>query len=571
MAQRGGPGTGGGPAARRPAAGKGGKAKAYVKATVRLIAAPGGSTKLLNALLKGYCQGFTPTEDGMGRSFTLEKSKAGKMLGAIRKIWTEEQVSVQFIENGAEIQVQPQIVEARPNAKAQAVVGRLRAKHGIAAPQPQQGQGPVRGQVGRSAQGQQRAERQARQTHGIPEPAKAPKQAWGWKDGSRTDHELGEDEELPDGELGDEGEGEEEEPEEAPEERAKSSFDNRLSEALAAQRAVPPKQKGPSAPQSPRAAAAAASKRPAGGTGFFGDDAMEVVESASLWPFAGTPYRPEDEGKLDGEIGKVKKFQHGKQKITLGVDSNRRYVVSPDRPRGGWVAMRLTETFGQSIEVGFSPEYGNAVAQIKRYERAAAQRIVDARKAKAPAPAPAPARIPASAPTPAPAPVRAKVPAPVKAPTPAAAQAPATQAPAAQAAPVPTRAPVRPAPAEGFKMTMLNGNTGPAGTRWGVEYNGKTLADGDDLESVIMRAFEVSGSPFLVLGWNGLRPFRPATGLDTSEAIEIDLSGPGLALDDDASRRLREALEQQGAEEVGTSEDAFDSDAQGEPIEGDPA
>lgn len=246
-----------------------------------------------------------------------------------------------------------------------------------------------------------------------------------------------------------------------------------------------------------------------------------------VWAF-GNGYRPVDADKLDAEAKKRLAFRDGKQKISLGVNSERKYMIEPDRTRGGWTATRLTEEFGAREFLGNAEVYRDAVAFVQVFEEKRATPTHTSAAAPVAPVAAAPVATPVVAPTPI--------------PTPASVATASTPVSA-------------PAPAGGFAMGLL---TPAPNARWKIEHNGKVLAYGDNLEAVMRAARAAAGDPpMFVMGWNGQIAAAPAQ----PAVIEIEVDGgQGLQLTANDRQRLAEALRRQQEGDDDEDEDYEDED-----------
>lgn len=459
----------GSPPVPRPKAAPGGKGSAKdTVATVRIVAAPKGTGRMLGILLKGYVmQGMETSEDGTTRRFSLERRKARELHHKIRKMWNSEQVEVRFAQNGNDITA---AVEAEP------------------APTPIAAGEDTMSKTQRSAQraAAAAAERNTAQgglppmapsATGIPKPPPPQPQEWGWKH-SALDH-----------------------------------------------------------PPAPAAAPAE------GGMAGFDYSQVEGVEGIKSWPFASW-YRPVDADKLEAQSRRRLQIRDGKQKITLGVNSDRSYLVEPDRDHGGWKACRMRPEGPREV-LGRGESFREAVLVIKDFEEKAA--LADA------APAPAKPSAPPKPVTAAPVPPRTVTSGPAVAPTVAPAALPTQTAPAA-APPGPTL------PAAPFAMCLLAPGNASAPTRWAVLRGEEIMAVGDELEDVLQRAYVKVGAETIVLGWRGVVPQRARVHLPQETMIELDLSGPGLELNAGEAERIRKVLESGGEPDAGEP-DAGEPDA----------
>ena len=301
---------------------------------------------------------------------------------------------------------------------------------------------------------------QAPQAQGAKPPGQPPgQQAWGWKDGARD--------------------------------------------------ATPPVVPVPAPPRTPPAAAAAGA-------------AAAVEGKNGVWTF-GNGYRTVDADKIDTQMKRKVVQRDGKQKITLGVNSDRQYLIEPDRVRGGWSTSRLVSDFNGREYLGNAPDYRSAVMFVRDYEEQRAQTAPEAPAAPAPATAPVAPTVPSAPAVPA-----ARLPAPAPAPT-----------------------------AGGFAMVMLSPSTIPGTPRWAVMRGAMLLAASDDLEQAIAAAYQVSGSPMLVVGWNGQSPAKRTRRAETVAAVTVPPPPPedeGEGLEDSAEDEVDpEEVEDEGAE-VGEAE-----------------
>lgn len=434
----------------RPKAPPGGKGTAKdVKATVTMLAAPKGTSRMLSVLLRGYgTAGISRSEDGMTSGLAIERRRCRELLFKLRKLWTPDQVSVTFVQNGNDISLNVE-AESPPapvsgdagQTKTQAVLAKARAAAAEREKPP-------------SVPGAAAAAKA---------PVAAASQEWGWKN---------------------------------------SALDN------------------------PPTGTAA--------SGMAGLDYSKVEGKNGAWPF-GNGYRPTDADKLDAQAKRRLSLRDGKQKISLGANSDRQYLLEPDRATGGWLASRLMSE-GPREKIGEGETYRDAVNTVIAYEEARAAIPVAPEEAPAPAP---------SAPA-------APAPAPRVAAAPPAAPAPAPAAPAAPADPSPTQ----------FTMSMLVPGPPSAPTRWAIVRDRTVLASGDELEDVITTAYtKVEG--LLVIGWMGKMPSRARVAPETM--IELDLQ-EGLQLDAAASQRLRRALQEQGdgGEDEEGEEDFSEDEGEGD-------
>lgn len=430
------------PRQRAAAAAKKGGGKVLRNVTVTLASsssAPKGTMKMIATILRGYSRGFTPSEDQRTITANISREQSGKLLYSIRKMMPDENmIRVTFVQNGTDITANV-LRDAKNVAKEQASV-----------------------KLSPELAERAAAARAAAAAAGDPS-ALGPVNPFEGRD---------------DGEAEEDSEAEDESPARfasAPQTHHEPSRPPSQAEAStwgwSGEPKGPPKMKPGVTFTGPR---------------FAGLDTTRTDEPEA-WVY-GAQYRPQDEEKLETLSRKAfgPKDHKSKIKITLGPDSDRRYVIEFARTEGGvWVAYRMGADYADRKEVGRGQRFGAAVHGIIEHER----------KLWAP-------RAPK-----------------VKA------QTPQAQTPQVQTAPVQT-APAQTAPApEAFIMCMLvPGGRAAGDPRWAVVLRDQVIAVGDDLEVVLAQAKTAVPSALLVVGWNGTLPrpvFKEAPALAAGDVARL--------------------------------------------------
>lgn len=469
--------------------GKGGVASAYLKATITILSAPADKVSLLRRVVAGFSPMIKASPDGSEISVQIEERRAPDLMREVNKFRTEGDFDVAFVKNGETVEVEAS--EGAPKGKIPpAVAARLAQARAAAA--EKRGEAPD-------------------EDFGVPTPPptttrRPPSQVVG----PEEDEEDEMDDDIPATVPG-------WQPEPKAPERGKAT----------PKRVVP---RGGFLPPRPEA-------RP-----------TVMVGKNTGWPF-GESYRPIDDAKLEELARKNRNrkrngrrdmgVEGGKLKIALGEQSDRQYLVEPDRASADvWIASRTYEDAPRA-EIGRGPTAAAAILKIQDYERTAALRTVallsEANTAITGAPAaPQAAALQAAArPNPKPAP------------------APTTAAPTANILKGQTASRPAPAPAPNFSMwTLAPGET----SRWVMAnaHNPQETVEENDLE-VLLALVHARTSGKLVVGWDGGLPLAQPEGLDVDDEPEAEAEDEEV--ETNGSAHLAEGLRDLAQDLLGEADD----------------